>query len=204
MHCVFNEYKSPDYAFSLLNILCFLTLMVEERNGTRSIKTPFDFLFLRHHCYRSVPSSAGREFSYPPIHAGLFQVAIPIVPTIRVVVTFTKFEQLQPTSELLTPESGPGNSPECRASEAETSSSWYSWIRGSHHGGQSSEDGKDRSWKDEVDPFRIPSDYTWVDADETKQKMSGKRAKPRKTSSKSHATKTVETQQSEDGFEGLD
>ncbi|CAA6673275.1 unnamed protein product [Spirodela intermedia] len=146
-----------------------------------------------------------RELLTTKLPQGTFpvKVAIPIVPTIRVVVTFTKFEQLQPRSELLTPESSPADSSECRTSEAGTSSSWYSWIGGSH-GGQSSEDGRDRSWKDEVDPFRIPSDYTWVDADETKQRMSGKKAKPKKASSNCHATKTVETQKLENGFDGLD
>lgn len=50
-------------------------------------------------------------------------------------------------------------------------------MRGSH--GQSS-DGESRSGRDEADPFLIPSDYTWVDANEKKRRMKAKKAKSKK------------------------
>ena len=49
-------------------------------------------------------------------------------------------------------------------------------MRGSR-GGQLS-DGE--SNKDEVDPFHIPPDYIWVDANEKKRRMKAKKAKSKK------------------------
>ena len=94
------------------------------------------------------------------------QVAIPIVPTIRVLVTFTKFEELQPAEEFSTPLSSPAHFQDAKSKDLEGSSSWISWIRGSR-GGQSS-DGDSHRYKDEIDPFNVPSDYKWVDANEKK------------------------------------
>lgn len=125
------------------------------------------------------------------------QVAIPIVPTIRVLITFTKFEELQPTDEFSTPLSSPTHFSDSKAKEIESSSaSWISWMRGSR--GQSS-DGESRSWKDEVDPFHIPSDYTWVDANEKKRRMKARKAKNKK--GKKQATKPTEGNQLGDDLE---
>lgn len=106
------------------------------------------------------------------------QIAIPIVPTIRVLVTFTKFEELQPTEEFSTPLSSPAHFQDSKSKESEGSTSWISWMRGSR-GGQSS-DSEGRSFRDEVDPFSIPSDYAWVDANEKKRRLKAKKAKSKK------------------------
>lgn len=108
----------------------------------------------------------------------LLQVAIPIVPTIRVLVTFTKFEELQPVEEFSTPLSSPAHFQDAKSKESEGSTSWISWMRGSR-GGQSS-DGESHRYKDDIDPFHIPSDYTWVDANEKKRRLKAKKAKSKK------------------------
>ena len=106
------------------------------------------------------------------------QVAIPIVPTIRVLVTFTKFEELQPAEEFSTPLSSPAHFQDAKSKDLEGSSSWISWMRGSR-GGQSS-DGDSHRYRDEIDPFNVPSDYKWVDANEKKRRMKAKKAKNKK------------------------
>lgn len=105
-------------------------------------------------------------------------MAIPIVPTIRVLITFTKFEELQPIEEFSTPLSSPAHFQDAKSKESEGSSSWISWMKGSR-GGQSSDSDSHR-YKDEVDPFLIPADYTWIDASEKKRRMKAKKAKSKK------------------------
>ena len=112
------------------------------------------------------------------IISGATQVAIPIVPTIRVLVTFTKFEELQPAEEFSTPLSSPAHFQDAKSKEPEASTSWISWMKGSR-GGQSSDSDSQR-YKDEVDPFNIRSDYKWVDANEKKRRMKAKKAKGKK------------------------
>ncbi|KAF3452360.1 hypothetical protein FNV43_RR02793 [Rhamnella rubrinervis] len=121
-----------------------------------------------------------RELLTTKLPHGTFpvKVAIPIVPTIRVLVTFTKFEELQPIEEFATPLSSPAHFQDAKSKESEGSSSWISWMRGSR-GGQSSDSDSHR-YKDEVDPFHIPSDYTWIDANEKKRRMKAKKAKSKK------------------------
>ncbi|XP_030472185.1 uncharacterized protein LOC115690088 [Syzygium oleosum] len=121
-----------------------------------------------------------RELLTTKLPSGTFPVklAIPIVPTIRVLVTFTKFEELQPLEEFSTPPSSPAHFQDAKSKESEGSSSWISWMRGSR-GGQSSDSDSHR-YKDDFDPFHIPSDYTWVDANEKKRRMKAKKAKSRK------------------------
>ncbi|KAL3649700.1 hypothetical protein CASFOL_006103 [Castilleja foliolosa] len=127
-----------------------------------------------------------RELLTTKLPLGTFpvKIAIPIVPTIRVLVTFTKFEELQPIEEFSTPLSSPAYFQDSKTKESEGSTSWISWMRGSR-GGQSS-DSEGRSFHDEVDPFHIPSDYAWVDANEKKRRMKAKKAKNRKH--KKHGT----------------
>ncbi|KAF8017873.1 hypothetical protein BT93_H2932 [Corymbia citriodora subsp. variegata] len=121
-----------------------------------------------------------RELLTTKLPSGTFPVklAIPIVPTIRVLVTFTKFEELQPLEEFSTPPSSPAHFQDAKSKESEGSTSWISWMRGSR-GGQSSDSDSHR-YKDDFDPFHIPSDYTWVDANEKKRRMKAKKAKSRK------------------------
>ncbi|GAV82995.1 GPCR_chapero_1 domain-containing protein/Ank_2 domain-containing protein [Cephalotus follicularis] len=121
-----------------------------------------------------------RELLTTKLPHGTFpvKVAIPIVPTIRVLVTFTKFEELQPIEEFSTPLSSPEHFQDAKSKELEGSTSWISWMRG-NRGGQSSDSDSHR-YKDEIDPFHIPSDYTWVDANEKKRRMKAKKAKSKK------------------------
>ncbi|XP_028790309.1 ankyrin repeat domain-containing protein 13C-B [Neltuma alba] len=121
-----------------------------------------------------------RELLTTKLPQGTFpvKVAIPIVPTIRVLVTFTKFEELQPAEEFSTPLSSPAHFQDAKGKDSEGSTSWISWMRGSR-GGQSSDSDSHR-YKDDVDPFNIPSDYKWVDANEKKRRMKAKKAKSKK------------------------
>ncbi|XP_051138120.1 uncharacterized protein LOC127256260 [Andrographis paniculata] len=120
-----------------------------------------------------------RELLTTKLPPGTFpvKIAIPIVPTIRVLVTFTKFEELPPMEEFSTPPSSPAHFQDCKSKEPEGSTSWISWMR--NRGTQSS-DSESRSFQDEVDPFHIPSDYAWVDANEKKRRLKAKKAKTKK------------------------
>ncbi|XP_020576953.1 uncharacterized protein LOC110022385 [Phalaenopsis equestris] len=139
-----------------------------------------------------------RELLATKLPQGTFpvKVAIPIVPTIRVVVTFTKFEELSPPSdEFATPLSSPTHLQDCKAKSSETSSSWYSWVRGGR-GGQSGDESESKNWKDEIDPFTIPSDYTWVDANERKRRMKARKVKNKRViSGKKQASRSADGQQ---------
>ncbi|KAI4372549.1 hypothetical protein MLD38_010765 [Melastoma candidum] len=121
-----------------------------------------------------------RELLTTKLPAGTFPVklAIPIVPTIRVIVTFTKFEELHPMEEFSTPCSSPAHFQDAKVKESDSSTSWISWLRGNH--GSQSNHGDSQRFKDDADPFLIPLDYTWVDADEKKRRMKARRAKSRK------------------------
>ncbi|KAF8394247.1 hypothetical protein HHK36_020454 [Tetracentron sinense] len=121
-----------------------------------------------------------RELLTTKLPHGTFpvKVAIPIVPTIRVIITFTKFEELQPMEEFSTPLSSPARFQDAKAKDSDGSTSWISWMKGSQ--GEQSSDSEGRGYKDEVDPFHIPSDYSWVDATEKKRRMKARRAKSKK------------------------
>ncbi|KAF1002575.1 uncharacterized protein LOC141700874 [Apium graveolens] len=120
-----------------------------------------------------------RELLTTKLPPGTFpvKIAIPIVPTIRVLVTFTKFEELQPVEEFSTPLSSPAHFQDAKSKEAEGSQSWMSWMKGNR---AQSSDSEPRSFKDEIDPFHIPSNYTWVDANEKKRRMKAKKARNKK------------------------
>lgn len=121
-----------------------------------------------------------RELLTTKLPPGTFpvKVAIPIVPTIRVLVTFTKFEELEPVDEFSTPLSSPTNFQDAKSKESDGSTSWISWMKGNRD--ELSSDSKTRSFQDEIDPFRIPSDYAWVDANEKKRRMKAKKARNKK------------------------
>ncbi|CAH8387048.1 unnamed protein product [Eruca vesicaria subsp. sativa] len=118
-----------------------------------------------------------RELLTTKLPTGTFpvKIAIPIIPTVRVLVTFTKFEELQPSEEFSTPPTSPVFH-DAKSSD----SSWVSWMKGTHGRGQSSDCDSNRYRDDEVDPFLIPSDYTWVDSAEKKRRMKAKKARIRK------------------------
>ncbi|KAG0476072.1 hypothetical protein HPP92_012913 [Vanilla planifolia] len=144
-----------------------------------------------------------RELLTTKLPQGTFPVkmAIPIVPTIRVLVTFTKFEELQPTSdEFATPLSSPTHFQDVKSKAADASGSWYSWVKGGR-GGPSGDSADNKNWKDEIDHFHIPSEYTWVDANEKKRRMKAKRAKNKRVSSKKQTSRTLDGQQLADDFD---
>lgn len=102
------------------------------------------------------------------------QVAIPVVPTIRVLVTFTKFEELEPVDEFATPPSSPSAAEqESPAVPHFSASSWFQWIKAPYRSSTSAPGSSSRIENIE-DPFAIPSDYTWVTAEAKKKKMQEK------------------------------
>ncbi|MQL81279.1 hypothetical protein Taro_013728 [Colocasia esculenta] len=105
------------------------------------------------------------------------KVAIPVIPTIRVLVTFTKFEELHPSDEFLTPPSSPENqSPVTQPS----SSSWFQWIKTPYRQKYPAISGPDNHVEDIQDPFVIPSDYTWVNPEAKKRDLQEKQKRSRK------------------------
>ncbi|PHU17480.1 hypothetical protein BC332_13175 [Capsicum chinense] len=60
------------------------------------------------------------------------------------------------------------------------------------HGGQSS-DSERNSFREEIDPFNIPFDYAWVDANEKKCRIKAKKAKSKKHK-KQNTTRNSDTE----------
>ncbi|KAK2644501.1 hypothetical protein Ddye_019696 [Dipteronia dyeriana] len=138
---------------------------------------------------------------FPP---GTFpvKVAIPVVPTVRVVITFTKFVELQSTEQFYTPLSSPrhflrgGQSEEDQKSDTHyssfpstSSSTWSSsaWLRRSgsqsaskHH--QSSASVAQQQF--EQDPFAIPNGYTWTSIEDKSSSSKLRKSKSVRKSSK--------------------
>ncbi|GMI72730.1 hypothetical protein like AT1G62050 [Hibiscus trionum] len=127
---------------------------------------------------------------FPP---GTFpvKIAIPVVPTVRVVITFTKFVELQSTEQFFTPLSSPryfsnggvgrGRTEEDQKSDKNNSSSpslsWSSttvaWLRRSNSQSVSTSKQQQRSYTtaQQADPFAIPSGYTWTNVDDKSGKL---------------------------------
>ncbi|XP_010923866.3 uncharacterized protein [Elaeis guineensis] len=123
---------------------------------------------------------------FPP---GTFpvKVAIPIVPTVRVVVTFTKFVDLQPPEQFFTPLSSPrlfSVPEEEEHHKAEKhKSSWLKWSNTTAKTSVTRPKSVSASQVvDHVDPFTIPSDYTWVDINSKNRRL--KKSKSRKGNQK--------------------
>ncbi|ESR33850.1 hypothetical protein CICLE_v10004506mg [Citrus x clementina] len=119
-----------------------------------------------------------RELLTTKLPMGTFpvKVAIPVVPTIRVLVTFTKFEELQPVDdEFATPPSSPtAAGRESPAVTQSSSSSWFQWIKGPYSRPSSTAVGSSSRIENIQDPFAIPQDYTWITAEAKKKKMQDK------------------------------
>uniref|UniRef100_A0A1D1YC78 Ankyrin repeat domain-containing protein 13B n=1 Tax=Anthurium amnicola TaxID=1678845 RepID=A0A1D1YC78_9ARAE len=113
-----------------------------------------------------------RELLTTKLPPGSFpvKVAIPIIPTIRVLVTFTKFEELQSTDEFHTPPSSPEN----RSPVRQSSSSWLQWLKVPYRQKYSATSGPSSRVEDIQDPFIIPSDYTWITPEAKKRKSQEK------------------------------
>ncbi|OMO53051.1 hypothetical protein CCACVL1_28915 [Corchorus capsularis] len=127
-----------------------------------------------------------RELLTTKLPAGTFpvKVAIPVVPTIRVLVTFTKFEELQPVDEFSTPPSSPTAGRESPSVANTSGSSWFQWIKAPYHR-PSSSSSYNKIETIPPDPFAIPSDYTWITAEAKKKKMQEK-SKSKKGKSQNH------------------
>lgn len=125
-----------------------------------------------------------RELLTTKLPKGTFpvKVAIPVIPTIRVLVTFTKFEELQPLDEFLTPPTSPTTAArDSPASTQSTSSSWFQWIKSPYNSLTSTSAGASSSQlENSQDPFAIPSDYTWTTAEAKKKKMMEKNKNKKK------------------------
>ncbi|CAI0468337.1 unnamed protein product [Linum tenue] len=121
-----------------------------------------------------------RELLTAKFPAGTFpvKVAIPVVPTVKVVITFTKFVELPPVDRFYTPLSSPnvlGDGDEKKEEESQYSSAasrWSSstWLRRnsdvqSSNSKQHQQQAKSSSAPQAaIDPFSIPSGYTWTSA----------------------------------------
>ncbi|KAK7348448.1 hypothetical protein VNO80_23006 [Phaseolus coccineus] len=123
--------------------------------------------------------------TFPP---GTFpvKVAIPVVPTVRVVITFTKFVELQPLEKFYTPFSSPRHllsgaaairgeeqhkKAENRTSSSTTSSVQSSWLRRSNSVKQQQQQRCSSSMALDSDPFAIPAGYRWTSVDDKSGKM---------------------------------
>lgn len=107
------------------------------------------------------------------------QVAIPVVPTIRVLVTFTKFEELQPLEEFCTPPSSPVAS-QSLVSRESPSQSWLRWIKNPYRQSSSMVSGPSNCVEDIQDHFMIPPDYIWITVEAKKKKMQESKNKSKK------------------------
>ncbi|KAL3627469.1 hypothetical protein CASFOL_028832 [Castilleja foliolosa] len=106
--------------------------------------------------------------TFPP---GTFpvKVAIPVVPTVRVMITFTKFVELQPVENYYTPLSSPRQLEESISSSDSSSYSSFSsssWLRSGGHHQKSGGSGRQPA-----DPFAITSGYSWGRFDEKNRTM---------------------------------
>ncbi|CAA2980148.1 ankyrin repeat domain-containing protein 13C-like [Olea europaea var. sylvestris] len=159
-----NEYKkglrpilwlSPDFPLRTEELLPLLDILANKVKAIRRL----------------------RELLTTKLPIGTFpvKVAIPVIPTVKVLVTFTKFEELQPLDEFITPPSSPtiggGEPPAVMQS---SSSSWFQWIKSSYQRPSSSTSGANSRVEKLQDPFAIPSDYAWITTEEMKKKMKEK------------------------------
>ncbi|KAK9068726.1 hypothetical protein SSX86_012841 [Deinandra increscens subsp. villosa] len=128
-----------------------------------------------------------RELLTTKLPSGTFpvKVAIPVIPTVRVMVTFTKFEELEPLDEFTTPPTSP-TAADHNLSASTSSSSWFQWIKAPYQHAGSSTSVSTSCIDNTSDPFAIPDGYTWITAEEKKKKMQEKRIKDSKNSKASN------------------
>lgn len=100
-----------------------------------------------------------------------------MVPTVRVVITFTKFVELQPAEQFFTPMSSPGQLlRQQQEEEPKSKSQKPTWLRrnssqsASATSKQQHQHSTPVAWQD-PDPFAIPSGYTWTSIDDKSRKM---------------------------------
>ncbi|XP_058760138.1 uncharacterized protein LOC131633440 [Vicia villosa] len=88
------------------------------------------------------------------------KIAIPVVSPVKVLVTFTKFEELPKVDEFESAPSSP-TSADLENPPAQASSSWFQWIRTPSQSNSSAAAAE--SYSTAQDLFTIPSNYTWTD-----------------------------------------
>ncbi|GAA0165060.1 scaffold/adaptor protein [Lithospermum erythrorhizon] len=150
---------TPDFPMTTEELLPLLDILANKVKAVRRLK----------------------ELLTTKLPLGTFPVKleIPIVPTVRVFITFTKFKELEAIDdEFSTPPSSPTRLQDAKLKESEGSKSWTSWMRSSK--GEQSSDGESCGLESEIDPFRIPSDYAWIDVNERKRRAMSKKMRNRK------------------------
>lgn len=121
-----------------------------------------------------------------PVGTFPVKVALPVVPTIRVLVTFTKFEELQPLDEFETPPSSPITADRDNlAPEPSSASSWFQWLKAPYQRSHMPLGSSVGRIENIQDPFAIPQDYTWITAEAKKKKLLEK-SKSKKGKGRSH------------------
>ncbi|KAK7264469.1 hypothetical protein RJT34_32078 [Clitoria ternatea] len=117
-----------------------------------------------------------RELLTTKLPAGTFpvKVGIPVVPTVRVVITFTKFVELQPQEEFYTPFSSPRHLISRGGEEqhkAESGSSASTWLRRNNSVSSAGNKQRCSSMALDSDPFAIPAGYSWSSVDDKSRKL---------------------------------
>ncbi|XP_027364476.1 ankyrin repeat domain-containing protein 13B-like [Abrus precatorius] len=111
------------------------------------------------------------------------KVAIPVVSTVRVLVTFTRFEELQQVDEFESAPSSPTSADleNSNIEQSSSTSSWYQWMKTPSRSGSSAVESSSRT-NENQDLFAIPSGYTWLTYREMVKKQQEKnKKKPRKS-----------------------
>lgn len=112
-----------------------------------------------------------RELLTTKFPTGTFpvKVAIPVVPTVRVVITFNKFVPLVEPEEFFTPMSSPSllASPGPGSIMPKPDTHKSSYLRWTSKNSRAKPVNLSQV-ADNTDPFTIPSDYTWVNLGATK------------------------------------
>ena len=93
------------------------------------------------------------------------KIAIPVVSPVKVLVTFTKFEEIPKVDEFESAPSSPTSADLENEPEEQPSSSWFQWIRTPSQSNSTSA----VSYSKAQDLFTIPSDYTWTTLDSRKK-----------------------------------
>ncbi|XP_050206498.1 uncharacterized protein LOC126656070 [Mercurialis annua] len=108
-----------------------------------------------------------RELLTTKFPAGSFPIklAIPVVPTVRVIITFTKFVELPPTEQFYTPLSSPRHFGNVGGKSVENDTRSTGWLR------RNDSQSASKRQQQEADPFAIPSGYKWSNADDKSNKL---------------------------------
>ncbi|XP_061361821.1 uncharacterized protein LOC133305581 [Gastrolobium bilobum] len=132
---------SPNFPLNIEELLPMLDILAEKVKAVRRL--------------RELLTTKLPKETFP------VKVAIPVVSTVRVLVTFTKFEELQQVDEFESAPSSPTGAGQEDQAVAESSSSWFQWIKAPSSSVAESSGRVDNR----QDLFAIPSDYTWITVD---------------------------------------